>query len=216
MFFISKQKQIELELSRYYEKVNACLTAFHDGIRQYCQKPDQDRLRENFQAVHKHESRADDLRREIEVIMYSKSVFPESRGDILSLLEAVDKVPNTTEWVMNMILTHNIIIPETLSSDILELVEVCYLCVRALLDSAEKLFTDFTNATVAIGRVDELETEADHLEFRLYEQIFKKEPSLDPMHKILLRELVRNIAAISDRAENAGDLIRIIVAKRKT
>ena len=44
------------------------------------------------------------MRREIEVMMYSKALFPESRGDILTLLETIDRVPNQAEAVVRMLL----------------------------------------------------------------------------------------------------------------
>jgi len=145
--------------------------------------------------------------------MYSKSLFPESRGDIMGLLEAMDKVPNQTEAAVRMLLTHHIEIPAAYRAGIIRLTEICHRCVEALLEGAGKLFSDFTSATAAVGKVDELESEADHLEASLVEGIFAGEmPGFD---KILLRDLVRNISAITDRAENAGDRIRIIVAKRR-
>ena len=212
MLFASKQKKIESQLAMYREKVSQCLGDFHESFKQYCEDSDRDKLQQNFLDVHKTESQADDIRREIEVMMYSKAIFPESRGDILGLLEALDKVPNQVEAILNMVFTHNITVPAHITGRILRLVDICHRCVDALLEASGKLFSDFTNATVAIGKVDELESEADQLEFNLYEQIFADE--IDGIDKILLRDLVKSIAAISDRAENAGDRIRIIVAKR--
>jgi predicted phosphate transport protein (TIGR00153 family) len=81
-----------------------------------------------------------------------------------------------------------------------------------MIDGVSRLFTDFTNATVAVGKIDELESEADLAENMLIEHIFSSD--MDGFNKILLRDLVQHIAAISDRAENVGDRIRLIVAKR--
>ena len=213
MLFVSKQKKIEAQLVQYRQKVSLCVTGFHEAIQRHCQSPDRDRLERDFLAVHKAESLADDIRREIEVLMYSKSIFPESRGDILGLLETLDKVPNQAEASLRMILTHHLEIPQQFHDLVFRLLQVCHLCVDALLDATEKLFTDFTNATVAIGKVDELESAADHIEADLIEKIFSS-TDLDGTGKILLRDLVVKMSSLSDRAENAGDRIRIIVAKR--
>jgi predicted phosphate transport protein (TIGR00153 family) len=86
-------------------------------------------------------------------------------------------------------------------------------CGIAMLDASEKLFTDFTTATITIGKIDELESETDHLEESIIRQIFASK--LDGFEKIMLRDTVKQIAAVTDRAENAGDRIRIIVAKRR-
>ncbi|HDY65678.1 MAG TPA: DUF47 family protein [Phycisphaerae bacterium] len=81
-----------------------------------------------------------------------------------------------------------------------------------MIESARSLFTDYTNATVAIGKIDELESDGDTIEGKLIEKIFTS--NMDGFEKILLRDLVKQISQISDRAENVGDRIRIIVAKR--
>ena len=213
MLFVSKQKKIEEQLTEYRQKVALCLEVFCQAFRQYGKTADRIQLESDHTRVHQIESQADDIRREIEVMMYSKALFPESRGDIMGLLEAIDKVPNQAEAAVSMLLTHHIVIPEAFRTEVLELTEICHRCIDALLDGAGKLFTDFTNATAAIGKVDELESEADHLEAALIEKIFTAE--IDGFEKILLRDLIENIAAVTDRAENAGDRIRIIVAKRR-
>jgi len=212
MFFVSRQKKIESQLAQYREKVADCVAGFHNAIESYCETSDRDELLENYLSVHGIESQADDIRREIEVMMYSKSVFPESRGDILGLLEAIDKVPNKAEEVLYIVRTHHMIVPAALAPQVLQLADVCHRCVDSMLEAAAKLFTDFTNATAATGKVDELESEADRVEFDLYERIFSSD--IDPFDKLLLRDLTKDIASISDRAENVGDRIRIIVSKR--
>jgi predicted phosphate transport protein (TIGR00153 family) len=189
------------------------LAGFQQAFKEYCAEPDRAQLEQNFSAVHRVESQADDIRREIEVMMYSKALFPESRGDILGLLETIDKIPNQAESVVHMLLTHHIVIPPAFRPSILQLVGICVRCAAALLDGAGKLFVDFTNATVAVGQVDELESEADHLEADLTEQIFSSD--IDSIQKILLRDIVKNISSVCDRAENAGDRIRLIAAKRR-
>ena len=97
MIFLNKQKKIESQLAEYRHSISDCLDAFKDAISQYCLTMDRTRLQEAFTHVHCAESKADDIRRAVEVMMYSKSLFPESRGDILGLLEAMDKVPNQAE-----------------------------------------------------------------------------------------------------------------------
>ena len=65
---------------------------------------------------------------------------------------------------------------------------------------------------VKYNYVDELESEADRMEADIIGRLFCSE--MDGMDKLLLRDLVQHISGISDRAENVGDRLRIIVAKR--
>jgi hypothetical protein len=144
--------------------------------------------------------------------MYTKAIFPESRGDILRLLETMDRVPNQAESVLRMIQNQHINIPHGYAKRILQLTNISCRAAEAMRTSAEKLFSDYTTATVAIGNIDELESEADGIEADLIEEIFSSD--IDGFDKIMLRDLVQRIAQISDRAENVGDHIRVIVAKR--
>ena len=212
MFFVSKQKKVESLLDEYREKVQLCLEQFEKTFREYFDNNDRDILQQNLRAVSRSESAADDIRREIEVMMYSKAMFPESRGDILGLLEAMDRIPNQAEHVTTALHNQHINVREEYKVQIISLIGICIRCVDAMIDGASKLFSDFTNATVAVGKIDELESEADIVENALIEQIFGSD--MDGFNKLLLRDLVRNVTAISDRAENVGDRIRLIVAKR--
>lgn len=213
MIFISKQKKIESSLAQYREKVSTCLGIFEKSFLEYLENPDKSILEKNCVEIHKAESIADDIRRDIEVLMYSKALFPESRRDILVLLETMDRVPNQAESTIHMISNQQISFPKQFHAQLIEMVNLCMRCGNAMLDASAKLFTDFTTATIMIGKIDELESEADHLENSIIKQIFSCE--MDGFDKIMLRDTVKQIAAITDRAENVGDQIRIIVAKRR-
>lgn len=43
--------------------------------------------------THKFESKADDIREEIEALMLGKALIPESRRDIIGLLESINDIP---------------------------------------------------------------------------------------------------------------------------
>ena len=74
--------------------------------------------------THRFESRADDLRDEINELMYSRALIPESREDIMALIEQVDKIPRSFEKILNMIRTQKIYFPDFLVLDIQELIRI--------------------------------------------------------------------------------------------
>ena len=144
--------------------------------------------------------------------MYSKAVFPESRGDILGLVEAIDRVPNQAESAVRMVITQYIELPKELCDGLLALVNVCASCVHAMIDGVDQLFENYIEASSTAGKIDELESEADHLEENLITWVFTHD--LPDLQKLLLRDLISSISSVADRAENVGDRIRIMVAKR--
>lgn len=213
MIFASKQKKIESLFDKYCDTVAECMKTFEKSFQSHCENSDREIARKNYAEVHHFESLADDIIEEIEVMMFSKSLFPESRSDILKLIELMDKVPNRTEHAVQQLSIQNISIPSEYATEILELVRLCHRCVDVMLESARKLFSDYTNAAVAVGKVDELETEADTVEGNIIERIFSSE--MDGFDKIILQNLIVGLGAICDRAENAADHVLIMVAKRK-
>ncbi len=213
MFFISKQAKIQEQINLYCDKVAECIQLFQKTVGNYCRSNDRTELKRECIRIHEYESAADDVRRDIELVMYSKSVFPESRGDILGLLESMDRIPNQTQHALQMLYSHRITVPETFIDNIEKLLEICRLCIGSLLETVRKLFGKFQSAADAIARVDQLESQADQIENNLIESVFASS-EIDDFKKLLLRDLVIKIASITDRAENVAYRIRIIVAKR--
>ncbi len=210
--FTNHQKEVEEKLAKYCQAVADCLEQFDLVMRTFCDDRNRERLGERIVDVHAAESHADDIRRDIETQLYAKALFPESRGDLLGLLETMDRVPNSAETVVRMIYNQRLDIPTELTPLVLEILTLTTRAVHALLESVGKLFSDYTAATVPIGTIDELESCVDGVEAKMIQRIFDSD--LDGFQKILLRDLTRGLGSITDRAEAVGDCIRILVAKR--
>lgn len=210
--FKNMQKEVQTEIFAYCDTVLNCLDTFQQALHHYCETTDRQAAKENFYKVHQAESKADDIRRNVEVVMYTKALFPESRGDILRLLEAVDRVPNQAESAVRTIWNQHTVIPEEYHSSLLQLGDLCVRATAAMVESIRQLFKNYTNATVAVGTIDQLESEADRVQNELIERIFADHEK--SVEAILLRDLVDEVAHITDRAEVVGDHIRILVAKR--
>jgi len=214
MFFATKQKALEAQLGVYRQRAAACVEQVRASIKAYCASSDLQQLRQDMHAIHRIESEADDIRREIEVLMYSRALFPESREDILNLLETMDRVPGQAENAVRSIANQMIEVPAFLHADLCLLLDTTHRCVTTMFECVEKMFNDFQNATALVGKVDAIESEVDAMQSRLIQQIFASD--IRDMAKILLRDLVNEIASISDYAEEVSDLVRIMVAKRLT
>ena len=207
-----KQQQVQALMADYNNQVITCLDAFQNAFVRCCDGFDPQQLAADYQAVHRAEGQADDIRRSLETMMYSKAVFPESRGDILGLIETMDKVPNQAESAVRMVLRQHIELPMDLCGGIIELVNVSTSCVHAMIEGVNQLFDNYLEAASTAGKIDELESEADHLEEDLIDWVFTND--LQDLQKVLLRDLIASVSSVADRAENVGDRIRVMVAKR--
>lgn len=207
-----KQKQLEKLLSDYQQEIRATVSEMLKIIERCSGDYDVSSLKSNVKDIHFHEGRADDLRREIEVLMYSKALFPESRGDILALIENIDRIANQCEKAILMMQIQHLTIPVAFQPGVLALTKASAEASNVLLSATEKLFSNYKIAAEYLGKVDQLESEADHLEAALIEQVFTSD--MEGVRKILMRDLVQSLANVSDKAQNVADRIRVMIAKR--
>jgi len=211
--FFRREKEVRALIKQYFETCDEALEQFETGVRCYLDDGPCEKFREIDGRIHAAESRADDLRRTIEKSLYSRSLLPESRGDLLGLLENFDKMPNLAETISFMLDTQKVPVPAEYREQMVRLVEVnveAYHLVRKMVD---KLFTDPDSVGDAVASVDAKESESDKLEGKLIRAVFASE--LDGCDQIRLRELIQRIGDLSDSAENVAGRLEIISLKRR-
>ncbi|NIA06154.1 MAG: DUF47 family protein [Actinobacteria bacterium] len=213
MMLWKKQKEIEQAVQDYLAETENCLSAFIEALDVYFAEGRSSNFEQRIEKTHGHESKADDKRREIEYAMYNRALIPESRGDILGMLEAIDLVPNKCESVLYQIWYQNMSIPQEYADKLKNLAQVNRESFTLLCKAIRYLFTDIEQAVPTIDMVGEKESESDRMERMLIKDIFSS-PG-DKADKILLKEVILEIGAISDRSENAADRVRIVTVKRK-
>ena len=211
-FFSTKKRKVEELMDTYRSLVLQCVRDFHAMLKDYIHKGDKEALRMQIKHVSQLEGKADNIRRDLEVLMYKNALYPESRGDMLGLLESTDKLANSAESTAYMLQTHDLEIPSEFGEQVIALSECTRKCVETAIEAQERLFTNFATVLELVGRVHELESKADHIERELIENIFGSGEKT--LHKLMLRDFVLRLSSIADRAENVADRMRITVARR--
>ncbi len=159
------------------------------------------------------EKEADILRRSIEDLLYRKTLIPESRGDVLELIERMDVLLGRFKGVMFRIEIERPCIDPKFHDDLKTLVNCVLQSVEAATLSLRAYFKDISQASDHIHKVSFWETEADKAATCLQKAIFSDaELGLDA--KMQLRDLARSIDKIADQAEDLGDSLAIYVIKR--
>ncbi len=161
--------------------------------------------------VRKYETEADSIRRNTETLMYLGAFLAHSRGDMLGLIEAVDKIANKAETVADVIYLQNLEIPDSLLKRYKEEYEYSMNAYNALEKAIELLFENTEETKKFVLEVEKWENEGDKVERNLMIDIFKLD--LELARKIQLRELALQIGDIADRSEDASDRIEIIILK---
>ena len=210
--FFKKEKQLLAKISSYLDAIDEGKNYFLECILGYvkqacfCPQP------ELVAKVHRAESRADDIRRSIEYDLYQKALIPESREDVLFLLEAIDAIPNCFQDICYSFECQKMEVPFPLKEELLLFIKKNLEAFAAMRQALSGFFVR-KDIIEDIKRTDSLESEADKLGRQLIKQIF--ELSLDKADKLILKELVERIASLSDRAQDVADRLTIAVIKRR-
>ena len=212
MKLFRKQKTIIEKLEGYLSCIDICVTRFTKCMEKLMNDFGSEENYKIVQSVHEAESDADDHKRQIEYHLYEKALIPESRGDVLGIIEALDKIPNMMESICYQMLLQKICIPEEYKRKINELIEINVESYEQLKRAINGLFYN-SSVMEVINRIDMIESESDKIERDLIEKIFNSD--MDKADKLLFREIVINIGNISDRAQVVADRLTLAIIKRR-
>ena len=207
-----RQESITGKIESYLDQIDSCRDRFVAAFGALIVDPS-DVSRGLVSEVHDAEAKADDLRREIELQLYAKALIPESRGDVLGLIETVDKMPNSFEHIVEGMHVQQLVVPKKLRERFLDLVHVNVDAYNATRDAVRDFFYNRRDAMERLGHIDERESKSDQLQRKLIKNIFSSD--MPTAEKILLRDLVNDIGAISDGAEECADRLTLAVIKRR-
>jgi len=205
-------KDIEGRIDSYLDTVSEGMIVFGAGVEAYL-KGNFERFGERIVTVTKLEGKADQLRRDIENSMYSYSLIPEHRGDVLRLLETIDDVIDAAKKVLRDFQIETPLIPEACIGEFLELTNAsCQASEYAVL-AARAFFRDLAAVKNHLHKTYFYEREADSLRDSLMVQAFAN-PELDLAHKNHLRYFIYKVDKIADDAQEVADGLTISAIKR--
>ena len=212
-FLFRKQRQIETLIYSYLDSLRMTQTRFSEALGLCLDHSTDGTFTFLTEQTHKFESKADDIREEITTLMYGKALLPESRGDIMRLLEEVDVIPRVFERVLYMIKMQKLSIPDFIVPDIEKLVSVSLASFDLTLKQIENFLKRHREIRALVATIDYNESECDHIQRRIITKVFDSD--LDPFLKMQLKELISCIGEISDQADRVSKRVNIISMKRR-
>jgi len=207
-----KEKKVRSLMEDYMTEVLNCVESFQECLLVLFENSAGDQAKALVQKVDDAESRSDDLRDKVEFKLYRKALMPEARGDLLGLIESVDRIPNWAEEVAYDIYLQRVVFPPNLVDKFRHITELNIECFRVLYKAIEALFTDIDAVFELAKEVDRIESNIDKLERELIADVFDIEERLS--YQNLLHRIVRSICDISDKTENAADRLAIVAIKK--
>jgi uncharacterized protein len=88
--FKHANKSIDL-IERYMDKIDQGILIFQEGVKNYLHG-NKESFSDNLKTLSTLETDADIIKRKIENILYTQSLMPQLRGDIMRLLEELDNL----------------------------------------------------------------------------------------------------------------------------
>jgi hypothetical protein len=207
----SKTKALEAKIDRFLATASDVGLLFQEAIKDYMhgELDDFERRRERVSDLEKE---ADTLRLEVERQLYTYTLIPESRGDVLGLLERTDEVVNNAKTALMRFSVQRPRVPEDLGDEYIELAGFGGRAVDELIQGIRGYFMNEQTVTDRVHKVKFWEKEADAVAERLKRRIFDKDIEL--ARKIHLDDFVLYIDMVADEAEDVSERLAISAIKR--
>jgi len=211
MFFTGKINSLVSQIDEFLDVVAEGGLIFPLALASYL-KGDIKAFEERIEQIEKLEARADKISLEVETSLYSRSLLPESRGDVLGLLENTDDVIDSIKSVLNLFLQERPEIPAQFHEGFLELGEACTKATQALVIAIRYFFKDVQAVHDQLHLVYFHEREADRISDKIKKALFASD--MEKVEKIHLRYFTLNVEKVSDLAESVAKRLNISAIKR--
>jgi predicted phosphate transport protein (TIGR00153 family) len=206
------QHEIEAKLAEYLRQMETMAVDMQRAIETYLGQ-ETGEFHRVFERINDAEHRLDTLRREIEEEIYGKRLLPDTRGDILALLESMDKIPNRIQSLTREIAIQMIQVPQYLHPSLINLAGRGGEIVHVLARTAQAFLDKPHEVKQGAKALSDHEHEGDATEQEALALTFGDQ-GLELSRKLQLRRLIDDLGSICDIAEDVGDRLVIAALKR--
>ena len=207
-----KTKEMEVKINEFLDTILAAALEFRQAIKYYLEG-DIEEFEKRERHIDQLEGIADSHRREIESRIYVEMLLPESRGDVLALLENSDNVLNViADTIVEFSIERPEMLPE-IKEQFKNLTDVSIKATEEMVRAVRAYFEELTAVRDHITKIMFFEKESDKIGEKIKRYLFGKKDLL-LSHKIHLRTFITYLQNIADEAEDTGDRVSIYTIKR--
>jgi predicted phosphate transport protein (TIGR00153 family) len=206
-----KTKRLESQVDQFLDLITQGTLCMREAIRSYLGGDDDD-FQARLEMVSDYERKADQLRKDAEAMLYTYSLIPESRGDVLRLLENLDNVIDRAKHIVQEFAVQQPDIEVGLLDLYVELTSKSVKAVDQVVEASRAFFLNEARLRDCINKVNFYEKEADRAGLRLKRQIFQSDMEL--ARKQHLRYFADALESLSDIAEEVSEGLTIANIKR--
>jgi uncharacterized protein len=206
-----KTKHVELQIDEYLDQLVQGGVVFTEGFRFYVEGR-MGEFEERLTILREMENHADTLRRTIESQLYLRTLIPESRGDVLGLLESADRILNTTTDTLLEFSVQRPAIPKSVQMLFQDLIGAAINCSDHTVAGIRAYFRNLDTVRDNINKVQLYRREANRMAEQINRTIFRGRLSLS--QKIHIRYFCTHINRIAEQSDDVCDRLAIAVIKK--
>lgn len=206
-----QSRELEAEVDAYLDLIIQGGGLFRQGLKCYLEhrlEEFEDRLRD----LRATEQRADGLRRAIEGKLYLHTLIPESRGDVLGLLESADGVLNLITATLLRFSVERPDLEDDLTPLFRDLADNAIATVESMVAGCRAYFRDLAAVRDHISRAQGYRQEVNRIAETYTRAVFRRDLRLS--HKNQLRYFVSHTEKIAEDADDVCDRLAIATIKR--
>ena len=209
----ARTKELEHSIDKLHDKIIEMTIEFRDAVDICLKEKGSDNYRKTSKKIKVIEHESDILRRQIESSLYEQNLIPDLRGNILQLVENLDKVINLFDEVAHKFYIEQPDIPQIYHEQLKTLVRQVSDCAENMAISSRAFFRDLVTLRDYAQKVFLLENQSDRTSAKLRKALFDSD--LELAHKNQINEFVEEVADIADLAEDCIDALLIFAIKRE-
>lgn len=212
--FLFKHANQSIELiDKFLNTIDQGGLIFKEGVYNYLYN-NADKFADNLRTLSQLETEADILKRKLETILYTQSLMPQLRGDILRLFEELDAIINLAKTNLFQFDVEVPFIPAELNSDFVKLTELSASAIESVIPASRAWFKNPETVKEQLHRVYLYEKETDKLADSIKRRVFHDMPQIKLSEKFHLRYFTLHIETLSDAAQKVADTLSIMAIKR--
>lgn len=207
-----KTRAVEAAIDEFLDAVSEAGILFGKTVEEYVSHGINEDCMRHQQRVTEIERHCDDLRRAIETTLLTQMLIPESRGDVLSLIDLLDGLLDRIKRELLSMTIEAPHLPRSLHEDLKRLVSAIVSAIDATVLASRAFFTNQLAVRNHVHKISIYESEADAFAIRLKQNIFSS--NRDLAEKMMLRDFINSLDRLADQAEDLGDQLSIFSLRR--
>ena len=206
------EKELMTSINLFLDNILKINNLFKTLLQKYFEKKFEE-VQKVTDQISDLESECDTLRRDVERRIYSETLIPEIRGDVLGMLENLDKIPGQIQGNAHSFNTEKPKVDPELDKNFLKLCDYASECISLLIEGARSFFIDKNITIEKCLEVAKVESKADKISTELKKTIFTNSEN-GLATKVHLKYFVEIMDEVANLSEDVAD--RLIISSSKS